>query len=379
MTESLERGRLDALVATSLENVAYVTGVGPLTELAPEKALGIFTRHGVALVVPVSHVFTLVAEPVDVDHIVCFGRADALTTDFASSPRAQFFASEPGVGPATGLAAALERLGVHGGAVGLDESGLPYDTWLRITDHMPDLKITPAAARLEEARRAKGPYEIECLGHALRIAEEALDAVIQILDRGMTERDAADQFAVEVVRRRGWPRPPRVGIGERTGIASPRPGDVALRPGNLVRFDVGCTYKGYCSSVGRTAVLGQPSPLQENAYGVVHASLEAATAAVKAGATAGHVFDRVAATFRTNVLPRFEREHVGQGIGLSPRERPELAPGNRTVLELGEVLHLEAAHIEISSMGVRATDTVLVTSTGARVLNRSHHGLIVLD
>jgi Xaa-Pro aminopeptidase len=379
LTESLERGRLDALVATSFENVAYVTGIGPLTEVAPTQALGIFTRHGIALVVPVSHVSTLVAEPVDVDHIVCFGRADALPTEFASASRTQFLIAEPDVGPATGLAAALERLGVHGGAVGLDETGLPYDAWSRVADHMPDLKITPAAARLEEARRAKGPYEIECLGHALRITEEALDAVIQILDRGMTERDAADQFAVEVVRRGGWPRPPRVGIGEQSGIASPRPGDVALRPGNLVRFDVGCTYKGYCSRVGRTAVLGQPTPLQEGVYGAIQASLEAATAAVKSGATAGYVFDRAAAAFRTNDLPRFEREHVGQGIGLSLCERPELASGNGTALELGEVLYLEVAHIKRSSMGVRATDTVLVTSTGARVLNRSHHGLIVLD
>jgi len=146
-----------------------------------------------------------------------------------------------------------------------------------------------------------------------------------------------------------------------------------------MRFDVGCTYKGYCSSVGRTAVLGQPSPQQENAHGSVQASIEAATAAVKPGAPAGHVFDRAAEAIGAKNLPRFEREHVGWGIGLSPRERPELVSGNETLLELGEVLQLEAGHSEMSSMGVRVMDTVLVTSTGARVLNRSHHGLIVLD
>ena len=379
MTDSLKRARLDALVATSLENVAYVTGVSQLAEFDRPQALGIFTHSGVALVVPVSYVSTLVADRIDVDHIVCFGRADALRPEASSFPGAQLLVAEGGDGLATGLAVALEQLGARRGAVGLDETGLPYDAWFRVMDQMPDLKITPAAARLEEARRAKGPYEIECLSEALRITEEALDAVIQTLDRGMTERDAADQFAVEVVRRGGWPRPPRVGIGERTGIDSPRPGDVALRPGNLVRFDVGCTYKGYCSGVGRTAVLGQPSPQQESVYRSVQASLEAATAAVKAGAAAEHVYDHAAQAFRANDRPRFEREHVGQGIGLAPCERPALASGNQTALELGEVLQLEATHIEMSAVGVRATDTVLVTSAGARVLNRSHHGLIVLD
>jgi Xaa-Pro aminopeptidase len=376
---SLERGRLDALVATSPENVTYVTGFWSFTDLGPPQTLGIFTRHGVALVVPATHVSTLVAEPVDVDHIFCFGRAEAPRPDSSRLHHAQFLVAEPGVGLATGLAAALEKLDARGGVIGLDETGLTYDAWLRVTDHAPGLKIMPAAAGLEEARRVKGPYEIECLGQALRIAEEALDAVIQTLDRGMTERDAANQFAMEVVQRGGWPRLPRVGIGDRTGIVSPRPGDVALRPGNLVRFDVGCTYKGYNSSVGRTAVLGQPSPQQESVHHAVQGSLEASTAAVKAGATARHVFDRAAEAFRAHGLPQFEPEHVGQGIGLSACERPELASGNGTALELGEVLQLEAAHIEMSSMGVRATDTVLVTSTGARVLNRSHHGLIVLD
>ena len=366
-------------MATSPENVVYVTGFRPGTDAAPAPALGIYTRQGVALVVPVAHASMLVAEPVDVDHIVCFARAEAPRADSSSLSHAQFLVAEPGVGPATGLAAALERLGARGGTVGLDETGLAYDAWSRVMDHLPDLKIMPAAARLEEARRVKGPYEIECLGQALHIVEEALDAVIQILDRGMTERDAANQFAVEVVQRGGWPRPPRVGVGDRSGIVSPRPSDVALRPGNLVRFDVGCRYKGYCASVARTAVLGEPSAQQEGVYRAVQASLEAATAAVKAGTTATHVFDRATEACRTNGLPKFEREHVGWGIGLSPRERPELASHNGTTLELGEVLQLEAAHIDMSSLGVRVTDTVLVTSTGARVLNRSHHGLIVLD
>src|SRR5262249_55416315 len=132
------------------------------------------------------------------------------------------------------------------------------------------------------------------------------------------------------------------------------------------RFDVGCTYKGYCSSVGRTAVLGQPSPQQENAYGWVQAGIEAATAAVKAGVTAGHVFDRTAEAFRANDRPRFERESVGQGIGLSPCKRPELASDNEVPLQLGEVLQLEVTCIEMSSMSARVTDTILVTSTGAR-------------
>ena len=369
-------------MATSPQNVAYITGFRPLTSaVVPTQTFGIFTRHGVALVVPTAYVSALVADAIDVDHILCFGEADTPNPDSPSleAQRVRALVTEPANGPADGVVAALERLGVRGGAIGLDERCVTHEAWLRFIDHASDLKITPAAARLAEARRVKGPYEIECLGHALRITEEALDTVVQTIDRGMTEEDAATLFAVEVIKRGGWPRPPIVGIGERTGILSPRPGQVALRPGNLMRFDVGCTYKGYCSSVGRTAVLGQPSAQQESAYRAVQASLEAATGAVAAGVTAGSVFDLAGRAFRANGLQYLGQNHVGHGIGLEPCERPELAPGSGTLLELGEVLHIEAAHIEISSMGMSGTDTVLVTRTGAHVLNRSHHGLIVLD
>lgn len=370
-------------MATSPEDVAYITGFcSPTNAVIATPVFGIFTRQGVALVVPGAHASTLIADAVDVDHIICFGRSDAPLTDSPSleARRLRALIAEPAVGPVDGLAAALERLGVRDGAIGLDESRLlTYEAWLRCTDHMSDMKVMPAAARLAEARRVKGPYEIECLGHALRITEEALNVVVQTLDRGVTERDAATLFAVEVIKRGGWPRQPLVGIGERTGSFSPRPGDVALRPGNLVRFDVGCTYKGYCSSIGRTAVLGQPSAQQESAYQAAQATLEAAIATIATGVTAGSVFDRAREALRANGLPYLERDHVGYGIGLEPCERPELGPGSGTLLELGEVLHVETAHIEISSMGVSVTDTVLVTRTGARALNRSHHGLIVLD
>src|SRR5262245_4743815 len=94
LTESLERGRLDVLVATSLENAAYVTGFNPSTDTRPAPALGIYTRQGVALVVPVAHVSMLVDEPVDVDHIVCIARAEAPRADSSSLPHAQFLVAE---------------------------------------------------------------------------------------------------------------------------------------------------------------------------------------------------------------------------------------------------------------------------------------------
>jgi Xaa-Pro aminopeptidase len=78
-------------------------------------------------------------------------------------------------------------------------------------------------------------------------------------------------------------------------------------------------------------------------------------------------------------LPDFQRGHVGHAIGLEPYERPKLDAGNATALEAGEVLRIEVPHLEIGWGGVVLRDTVLVTTTDSRVLNRSVRGLVVLD
>jgi Xaa-Pro aminopeptidase len=78
-------------------------------------------------------------------------------------------------------------------------------------------------------------------------------------------------------------------------------------------------------------------------------------------------------------LPGFQRGHVGHAMGLEPYERPKLDPGNATILEAGEILRIEVPHLEIGWGGVALRDTVLVTTTGSHVLNRSVHGLVVLD
>lgn len=382
LSEALERARLGALVATSPGNIAYLTGFRRSTEAGvPAPMFGIFTRQGTALVLPAMDAPMVATDAVD--HVVCFGEFHAAFPDppTVEARRLEAIVRTPAGGPAEAVAAALERLGIFGGSVALDESRLTHQAWTDLADRLAGTGITivAGAGHLGVARRVKGPYEIECLGHALRAAEEALDVVIQTIERGMTEREAATLFTAEVVKRGGRPYPPMIAMGERSGIPAPWPTDRALRAGDFVRFDVGCVYNGYCSSVGRTAVLGAPAARQEAAYRAVQAGLETAIAAVAAGVPAARVFDTAMAAVRADGLPQYERDGIGHGIGLEPHEPPELAHGSGTPLELGEVLCIETPYYEIGALGVSVKDTVLVTSAGARVLNRSRHDLVVLD
>jgi hypothetical protein len=72
----------------------------------------------------------------------------------------------------------------------------------------------------------------------------------------------------------------------------------------------------------------------------------------------------------------FQRGHVG-AIRLEPTDdRSGRGQGDGW---RGEVLRIEVPHLEVGWGGVGLRDTVLVTTKGSAVLNRSARGLVVLD
>ena len=380
--EALAASGSAALVATAPENVRYVTGFRSLTATVfATPHLAVVSPRGTALVVPAIDVAPLVADGVSVDHVVCFGgfrsQRPAAPTDEAR--RVHELMDRRARSPADALAAALDALGAADGTIGVDESRLTPAAWQRLAERLAPRGLAPAAERFGAARRVKGPHEIECLHRALGIAEEALDAVVQTLGRGVTEQEAMARFEAEVVRRGATPRAGAIAFGAGAAIPAPWPTERALAPGDLARFDVGCAFRGYHASVARTAVLGQPDRRQDTLYGAMLAGVEAALEAIAPGVTAGRVFDAALAAARAAGAPGYERSHVGHGIGLEPYERPKLAAGDPTPLEAGEVLRVEMPWHEHGVAGLGLTETVLVTRAGARVLNRSARGLVVLD
>jgi Xaa-Pro aminopeptidase len=382
LTRTLEAHGLAALVATSAENVLYVTGFRSLTHAVFETPhFAVFTPRGTALVVPGPDVAPIVADQIAVDHVGVFGGFQA---SFADAPpadvrRIQDLMEGRAPSPVDALAGALAALGVKDGRVGVDERRVAPAVWQRAAERLGGLTLVPAFGHFLEARRVKSPYELECLGRALGIVEEAVNAVIAELGPGATEAEASQRYQREVLARGGEPRGVVVATGPRTWIPAPEPTDRALRAGELVRFDVGAVFKGYHASLARTAVAGAPDARQERACQALQTALETAIDTVRPGVTAGQVFDAAVAAARAAGLPDYRRYHVGHAIGLEPYERPKLNGGNATPLEAGEVLRIELPYYCYGWAGPAVRDTVLVTQRGSQALNRSHHGLLVLD
>ncbi len=383
LTAVLEREGLEALVATAPENIAYVTGFRSLSQALYRRTpfFAVFARRGTALVVPMIDVPTVAAGAPDVDHVVTWGD---FFVDYADSRgdaerRAREWSARPSATAADALADALAALEVRRGPIGLDDSSLAFDAWHRASERLAPMKVVAAGSGFAEARSIKGPYEIDCIARALGVAEEAANAVIQMLAPGTTEHEAARLYEETVVKRGGEPYATIVAIGDRSAIPASFPSERALRARELVRLEVGCLFKGYAASVARTAVMGQPDDRQERTYASIQQGVDAAIDAVRAGTTAGRIFDVATAAVRDAGVPEYRRHHVGHGIGLEAYEPPVLSHGNDAELADHMVLVVETPYYRLGWGGVTVKETVLVTRAGAQVLNRSSRGLVVLD
>ncbi len=382
LTAALGACHAAALVGTTDANVAYLTGFRSVSRVVyPDAAvLAVAAPSGVALVIPAIDAPAVAEANVAVDHVIPYGR---FVFAYADAPdeigaRVRAWTARTAASPAAALRAALGALGVDG-PIALDESGLTPATARAIAAACTGRTILEGGPALLGARQVKGPWEIEALERALGIAEEALNAVVQVLKPGTTEREAVELFEAETRKRGAIPCCPLITFGRRTALPAAPTSDRALRARDLVRLDVGCTWEGYHADVTRTAVAGDADARQEAVFDAVLHGLEAGIKAVRPGVTAGAIFAAAVGGVRTGGLPEFDRHHVGYGIGLEARETPILEADSPDTLETGMVLRLETPYYQHGWGGAQVKETVLVTRSGARVMNRSRPGLLILD
>jgi Xaa-Pro aminopeptidase len=382
LTRVLEAEGLDALVATTTENLYYVTGFRSISHALFRglELYGVFTRRGTGLVVPFIDTTGVAADGIRVDRLACYGK---FFFEYADDPgaigaRVKAATAAPAASPADALYGVLGDLGALGGRVGLDEANLFPQTWATLAERLRGTTLVPGYQLFRGARMVKSPEEVRRLERAAQIAEDGVAAVLAMLRAGVTEREAAHVYEQEVLRRGASPFFTVITIGERAALADVYPSERALAPGDLVRFDLGCVYAGYRSDISRTAVLGPPTPKQARYYAGALAGEQAAIAAMRPGVPVSQIFDLAMRVTRERGIPHYQRTHVGHGIGLEPYDPPTINAAATAVLEPGMVFCVETPYYEHGWGGVQVEDAVEITPGGARRLTRSSQDLAIL-
>ena len=229
-----------------------------------------------------------------------------------------------------------------------------------------------ASKAILEQRKIKTPDEVAAMEEALRITEEALKQALSRLEPGMREYELA-AILEEGMRARGadwYAFETIVAAGPNGAYPHAVPTAREIVAGEPVIVDMGAIYGGYCADMTRTIYVGRPPREVREVVEAVAKAAEEAEDVAGPGVTAEEV-DRAAREYlRRAGLGKYFIHSTGHGVGVEVHEPPRIAPGVKEELRPGMVFTIEPGVYLHGRFGVRIEDMVLITESGAKVLNR---------
>ena len=241
------------------------------------------------------------------------------------------------------------------------------------SDTGTETALEPTTGLTLDLRAVKDEHELGLLSRAIEISDEAFDEVSDEISPGMTEIEVAERIE-RAVKSRGAESisfDTIVAAGPNAARPHHRAGDTVLREGQTVVVDMGARYRGYCSDLTRTIVLGDADDKTRRIYDIVLSAQLAAIELVEAGMTGGET-DMVARKVIQETGHGDDFGHsLGHGVGLQVHENPGVGPNSKGELKDGMVFTVEPGIYLQGWGGVRIEDIVVLEQGKARVLSRA--------
>jgi len=271
-----------------------------------------------------------------------------------------------------------ERVGVIAlaGLVRAPEGVVPWGTYEKIRQALPNVQFVNATDLMQEVRSVKSVEEIAFIESAAAIISSALDVLIAHSRPGVTENQLIAEMLREIVRQGGEPITmllfgtggPEVPWAQR--VVTTR----ALKPGDLINTEVEAKYAGYIAQALQPISLGPPAEELQKIFATTKVIFDKMLKLLKPGLS----FGEVVAFYQDQVKTAgYEPDGAlmhGRGLG---EDAPMLWGARRDFPEVNA--KLKAGHVFIlkpaAKQGemrdsIRAGDTVVIEANGARRLGK---------
>ena len=383
----LDAAGLDGLLATSLENVYYLTHVWVESQVGlPRQAqfYAAVARNRLdtpAIACGINEMGNVLANAPAGTTMVPYGKfyrfvePGATLSDLDRQIKEWVIEGlgKSRAGVAVALAEALDGLGLARGRVAYDERGLlTEEVKAEVQKLLPGLRLVPGWATFRQIRAVKTAVELQRLRAALELNERSIMAAMGVAKPGATELEMVAEYERTVVMAGGRPSITQIFFGGHgsTGYVNGR--NATLSAGEVIRFDTACYLDGYSSDIARNFSLGPPTAglRVQRYYDAVVAGEEAAIASMRPGVPASEVFHAGVAGTRKAGIPHYDRSHIGHGVGLEIYDIPLLGPNDHTPLEAGMVFQVELPYYELGFPGLQIEDTVLVGEHGSQIIGQ---------
>jgi Xaa-Pro aminopeptidase len=233
-----------------------------------------------------------------------------------------------------------------------------------------DVDVVDAEPLVEWARSIKSSEELECMRHAIAVAEAAIATMRDHAEPGATENELmAVLHQVNIANDGDWIDGRMLCSGPRTNPWYQEASSRRLETGDLLAFDTDMIGPfGYCADISRTWLVGdrRPTPDQRDRYQRAHAEILHNAALVEPGRTLRELSDKALRHPDEFVAHRYAC--VAHGVGMSdewPRVHHQAdwaTHGYAGLVEAGMVLSVESfVGSDRGGPGVKLEQMCLVT------------------
>ena len=225
-----------------------------------------------------------------------------------------------------------------------------------------------ASELLIEQRQVKDASELELIAKAQSITDAAFEHILGFITPDKTELEVALELEF-FMRSRGAEGVAFDTIavsGTSSSLPHGVPADKKLSKGFLT-MDFGAKYKGYCSDMTRTVVIGKADGEMKKVYNTVLSAQLAALERICEGIGCREA-DKIARDVITDAGygPCFGHS-LGHSVGMFIHETPSLSPKSKegTALRRGNVVTVEPGIYIEGKYGVRIEDLVAIDLDGS--------------
>jgi Xaa-Pro dipeptidase len=373
----MEKYHVDALVASTAENVTYLSDFRSIGQNFFGRAIFAILPADAsvepALVIAKGDTAAISIHPSWMPDVRFFGKYDITAPEGDSKLSKEESAAKGYIDAAwpkatddslSGLVRALEEKGLANKSIAIDEGGLTPASFEALKKKLPKTNWIFGQKTFKEIRMIKTHEEIAKLRRAAEIAQQGMEAALSEARPGIAENELAKIIYTSIIKNGGTAYFVNVHCGTKGSLCVREFTDYKLARGDVIYLDVGAKYRWYCGDTGVTAVLGTPTEEVRRTQKAIVAGEQRAIAQVRPGVKASEIYKTAISETRKNGLPHFNYHRAGHGIGLENSDLPSVSADDETALAKDMVLCVETPYLKLGLGGFQAEDTFLVKNDG---------------
>lgn len=243
--------------------------------------------------------------------------------------------------------------------VGIEEKYITYEQYNKYMQTY-QVNLVETEGIIENERIVKDKDEIEFIKKACDITVKAYEYIIRNIKEGMSEKEIAFEIEKQMILNGadGLAFDTIVASGENSSMPHAVPGDRKIQKGDIIQFDMGCRYNGFCSDFSRVVFVEEMKEEYKEAYEFVLKEQKRLSNNLKDGVNIKTVIKEIEDDYSEKgyqILHAF-----GHGVGLEIHELPILKSSTDNNLKQNTVIAIEPGVYIPNKFGIRIEDTFLV-------------------